>query len=142
MSRVQLALNVSDLDSAVDFYSKLFDSKPNKIKPGYANFALNDPPLKLILFENEMPGGHRLNHLGVEVETRDEVESATKRLTDLDLATAVEECSTCCHANQDKVWADDPDGAPWEFYVVNADSETFFAPEVEAGAAEARTFAT
>ena len=121
MSRVQLALNVSDLDSAVEFYSKLFNTRPAKLRPGYANFAVADPPLKLVLIEGE--GGGSLNHLGVEVETTDLVQSAQRRLVAEGLATATEDGVACCYAVQDKVWVDDPDGAPWEIYTVLADVE-------------------
>jgi len=121
MSRVQLALNVSDLDSAVEFYSKLFNTRPAKLRPGYANFAVADPPLKLVLIEGETGGS--LNHLGVEVETTDLVQSAQRRLVAEGLATATEDGVACCYAVQDKVWVDDPDGAPWEIYTVLADVE-------------------
>jgi catechol 2,3-dioxygenase-like lactoylglutathione lyase family enzyme len=122
VSRVQLALNVSDLDAAVDFYSKLFNATPTKLRPGYANFAISDPPLKLVLIESV---GHetRLNHLGVEVETSDAVASTGARLARQELATATEEGVACCYALQDKVWVDDPDGAPWEIYTVLDDAE-------------------
>ena len=122
MSRVQLALNVSDLDSAVDFYSKLFGAEPAKRRPGYANFAVAEPPLKLVLIESSGPGG-TLNHLGVEVESADEVKAAHARLAGEGLATATEDGVTCCYATQDKVWVDDPDGAPWELYTVLADAD-------------------
>ncbi len=122
MSRVQLALNVSDLDAAVDFYSKLFGAEPAKRRPGYANFAVTEPPLKLVLIESSGPGG-TLNHLGVEVESADEVKAAHARLAGEGLATATEEGVTCCYATQDKVWVDDPDGAPWELYTVLADAD-------------------
>jgi catechol 2,3-dioxygenase-like lactoylglutathione lyase family enzyme len=118
---VQLALNVSDLDSAVEFYSKLFNTRPAKLRPGYANFAVADPPLKLVLIEGETGGS--LNHLGVEVETSDLVQSAQRRLVAEGLATATEDGVACCYAVQDKVWVDDPDGAPWEIYTVLADVE-------------------
>lgn len=123
MSRVQLALNVSDIDQAVAFYSKLFATEPAKLRPGYANFAIAEPPLKLVLIENEAGGG-TLNHLGVEVETSEEVMEAQARLAGDGLATATEEGVTCCFAKQDKVWVDDPDRAPWEIYTVLADSDT------------------
>jgi catechol 2,3-dioxygenase-like lactoylglutathione lyase family enzyme len=119
VSRVQLALNVSDLDAAVAFYSKLFATEPAKRRPGYANFAIAEPPLKLVLFEGE--NGGTLNHLGVEVATADEVTQATGRLRDDGLDAATEDNVTCCYAVQDKVWVDDPDGAPWEIYTVLAD---------------------
>jgi catechol 2,3-dioxygenase-like lactoylglutathione lyase family enzyme len=126
MSRVQLALNVSDINEAVEFYSKLFGTEPAKRRPGYANFAIADPPLKLVLMEDVTARGSgtvgALNHLGVEVETPDEVATATGRLTDTGLDTAVEEQTTCCYAVQDKVWVSDPDGAPWEVYTVLADA--------------------
>ena len=122
MSRVQLALNVSDLDAAIDFYSKLFDAPPAKIRPGYANFAIAEPPLKLILIEDGgVPG--TLNHLGVEVESPGEVSAAQRRLTGHGLATTVEDQVSCCYAVQDKVWVDSPDGSPWEIYTVLADTE-------------------
>jgi predicted enzyme related to lactoylglutathione lyase len=122
MARVQLALNVSDLDEGIAFYSKLFATEPAKVKPGYANFAIDEPPLKLVLIENKDADG-RLNHLGVEVFSTDEVTATQRRLSGEGLATA-EESGTCCYAVQDKVWVDDPDGAPWEVYTVLADSET------------------
>ena len=122
MSRVQLALNVSDLDDAVEFYSKLFATEPAKLRPGYANFAVADPPLKLILIEGAgQPAS--LNHLGVEVEDTAVVASAQARLAEEELPTASEEGVACCYAVQDKVWVDDPDGAPWEIYSVLDDAE-------------------
>ena len=121
MSRVQLALNVSDLDAAVAFYSKMFATGPAKRRPGYANFAVADPPLKLVLIEGESGGS--LNHLGVEVETTADVVSAKDRFVGAGLATATEDEVECCYALQDKVWVDDPDGAPWEFYTVLGDVE-------------------
>ena len=120
MSRVQLALNVSDLDSAVEFYSKLFNTRPAKLRPGYANFAVADPPLKLVLIEGETGGS--LNHLGVEVETTDLVQSAQRRLVAEGLATATEDGVACCYAVQDKVWVEDPDGNMWEVFVVKGES--------------------
>jgi catechol 2,3-dioxygenase-like lactoylglutathione lyase family enzyme len=126
MSRVQLALNVSDLDAAIDFYSKLFASSPSKLMPGYANFAIAEPPLKLVLIESASArdDGVRgaLNHLGVEVGSAEEVAQATDRLSGAGLETALEESTTCCYAVQDKVWVNDPDGAPWELYTVLADA--------------------
>src|SRR4051812_38692677 len=122
MSRVQLALNVSDLDAAVDFYSKLFATEPAKLRPGYANFAIAEPPLKLVLIAgNGAPG--TLNHLGIEVASTDDVAAAQTRLTGEGLATATEDQVSCCYAVQDKVWVDDPDGSPWEVYTVLADVE-------------------
>jgi catechol 2,3-dioxygenase-like lactoylglutathione lyase family enzyme len=113
MSRVQLALNVSDLEKAVAFYSKLFHAEPAKRRPGYANFAIAEPPLKLVLIEGHGDPG-TLNHLGVEVESREEVATATKRLAAEGMATATEDEVACCYALQDKVWVDAPDGEPWE----------------------------
>ena len=121
MSRVQLALNVSDIDQAVDFYSKLFATEPAKRKPGYANFAIADPPLKLVLIEGD--GGGTLNHLGVEVETAPEVEAAESRLTGDGLATTGVDDTTCCYAHKTETWVNDPDGAPWEWYVKVGDAE-------------------
>jgi catechol 2,3-dioxygenase-like lactoylglutathione lyase family enzyme len=122
MSRVQLALNVSDIDAAVAFYSKLFSTEPAKRRPGYANFAIAEPSLKLVLIEGTGPPG-TLNHLGVEVEGTDEVAAATARFRDEGLAAATEDNVSCCFALQDKVWVDAPDGEPWEIYTVLADVE-------------------
>jgi catechol 2,3-dioxygenase-like lactoylglutathione lyase family enzyme len=122
MSRVQLALNVSDLDAAVEFYSKLFGSPPAKTRPGYANFALADPPLKLVLIEGVGAPGS-LNHLGIEVNSTDEVTAARARLTGEGLECASEDQVACCYALQDKVWVDAPDGEPWEIYTVLGDVE-------------------
>jgi len=119
VGRVQLALNVSDLDEAIEFYSKLFETEPAKRRPGYANFAVADPPLKLVLFENPAQAG-TLNHLGVEVATTGEVASASRRLCAAGLATEVEDGVTCCHALQDKVWVAGAD-TRWEVYTVLAD---------------------
>jgi catechol 2,3-dioxygenase-like lactoylglutathione lyase family enzyme len=124
MSRVQLALNVDDLDEAIAFYSKLFDSEPAKVKPGYANFALAEPPLKLVLIENPGRGG-TLNHLGVEVESSEKVHEEIGRLSGEGLFTDEEIGATCCFAKQDKVWVSGPAGEKWEVYTVLADSETF-----------------
>ena len=124
MSRVQLALNVSDLDAAVEFYSKLFNTPVNKRKPGYANFAIAEPPLKLVLIENPGHGG-TINHLGVEVETSDKVHDEIGRLAAEGLFTEEEIGTTCCFAKQDKVWVTGPGGEKWEVYTVLADSETF-----------------
>ena len=125
MSRVQLALNVDDLDVAIAFYSKLFGTQPAKVKPGYANFAITDPALKLVLLENPGQGG-TLNHLGVEVESSQSVHSEIARLTDEGMFTEEEIGTTCCFATQDKVWVTGPGGERWEVYTVLADSETFF----------------
>lgn len=126
MSRVQLALNVSDLEAAIAFYSKLFGAEPAKVRPGYANFAIVEPPLKLVLIESGSSRGEgisgALNHLGVEVESPEDVMRATSHLSDEGLATEVQEQTTCCYALQDKVWVHDPDGAPWEVYTVLADA--------------------
>lgn len=122
MSRVQLALNVSDLDQAVGFYSKLFGTEPAKVRPGYANFAIEEPPLKLVLIAGGADPGS-LNHLGVEVESAAEVRAASGRLGAEGMTTAVEDEVSCCFAVQDKVWVDAPDGEPWEIYTVLADAE-------------------
>jgi lactoylglutathione lyase len=127
MGRVQLALNVADLNEAVGFYSKLFETEPAKRRPGYANFAIANPPLKLVLFESPEQAG-TLNHLGVEVESTAEVVTATQRLMAEGLTTEVEDGVTCCHALQDKVWVSGAD-TRWEIYTVLAD-----APQVDAGA--------
>jgi catechol 2,3-dioxygenase-like lactoylglutathione lyase family enzyme len=126
MSRVQLALNVSDLDAAVEFYSKLFGVQPAKRRSGYANFAIAEPPLKLVLVESGSGRGSgvsgALNHLGVEVQSPDEVSDAAKRFASAGLDPDIRNSTTCCYAVQDKAWVFDPDGAPWEVYTVLADA--------------------
>ena len=121
MSRVQLALNVTDLEEAIGFYSRLFATGPAKVRPGYANFAVTEPPLKLVLIEGE--AGGTLNHLGVEVDSTEEVAATDARLKGEGLSTATEDQVSCCFAVQDKVWVDGPDGEPWEVYTVLADAE-------------------
>lgn len=138
MARVQLALNVRQLDEAVAFYSTLFATSPAKIRPGYANFAVADPPLKLVLIENPEAAPGSLNHLGVEVASTDDVSAAGARLAAEGLATANEDQVSCCYAVQDKVWVDGPGGEPWEIYTVLADvdaAEATVRPAGESGAA-------
>ena len=122
MSRVQLALRVSDLDASIAFYRSLFGVEPAKRRPGYANFAIAEPPLKLVLIEGEPGRPTVMDHLGVEVETTDEVHEATQRLSGLGLFTDVENDTTCCYALQDKVWVRGPGNEPWEVYTVKADA--------------------
>ena len=123
MSRVQHALNVADVDEAIAFYSKLFNTRPAKVRPGYANFAVAEPPLKLVLIENANAEAGSLNHLGVEVGSTEEVSSAHNRLTAENLETVTEDNVSCCHAVQDKVWVHGPGGEPWEVYTVLADAD-------------------
>ena len=125
MSRVQLALRVSDLEESVTFYSSLFGVEPAKRRPGYANFAVAEPPLKLVLLEGEPDRPTVMDHLGVEVETTAEVDDATERLDQLGLFTQVEDDTTCCYARQDKVWVHGPGNEPWEVYTVKEDSQDF-----------------
>jgi catechol 2,3-dioxygenase-like lactoylglutathione lyase family enzyme len=122
--RLQLALNVTDLDEAVDFYSRMFGVEPAKTKPGYANFAIADPPLKLVLFETDGEGG-TINHLGVEVETAGEVVAAETRLNGAELETSGVAETQCCYADKTETWVAGPDGARWEWYVKRGDSEQF-----------------
>ena len=124
MSRVQLALNVTDLDEAVAFYSKLFGTEPATLRDDYANFAIAEPPLKLVLIEGTADEATRLDHLGVEVEATEAVHAATARLSEAGLATTEENDTTCCYALQDKVWVHGPGQEPWEVYVVKADADT------------------
>ena len=125
MSRLQLAINVNDLEESVDFYSKLFGTSPAKVRPGYANFAVAEPPLKLVLIENPGHGGS-LNHLGVEVEDVDRVDELQTRLSQDGLASVDERGTTCCYAKQDKFWVQGaPNGEQWEVYTVLEDSVTF-----------------
>jgi catechol 2,3-dioxygenase-like lactoylglutathione lyase family enzyme len=125
MSRVQLALRVGDLDGSIDFYSKLFGTQPAKLRPGYANFAIAEPALKLVLLEGEPGQATVMDHLGVEVESTGQVDEATRRLTGEGLEALPENDTTCCYAVQDKVWVHGPGKEPWEVYTVKADSQTY-----------------
>jgi lactoylglutathione lyase len=131
LARLQLALNVEDLDAAIEFYTRLFRTGPAKVRDGYANFAIEDPPLKLVLVSGYGKPGS-LNHLGVEVATSDEVQGAQRRLRDEGLETTVEDETECCYATQDKVWVSDPAGAWWEVYTVLGDSDVFNPGAVDA----------
>jgi predicted enzyme related to lactoylglutathione lyase len=134
-TRVQLALNVDDIDEAVSFYSAMFGTAPAKRRPGYANFAVTTPPLKLVLIENK-GATERLNHLGVEMASVDEVDAEQVRLGAAGLVSTDERDTTCCYATQDKFWVEgSPDGERWEYYTVLADSPTFFAEVTTADAA-------
>jgi catechol 2,3-dioxygenase-like lactoylglutathione lyase family enzyme len=129
-TRVQLALNVDDVEAATAFYARLFGVEPAKTRPGYANFAIANPPLKLVLLENKGQGG-TLNHLGVEMPTVDQVDAEQTRLAEAGLASIDERGTTCCYAKQDKFWVEgSPDGERWEIYTVLADSQTFFAEQI------------
>jgi catechol 2,3-dioxygenase-like lactoylglutathione lyase family enzyme len=123
MSRVQLALRVSDLEGSIAFYSKLFNTEPAKLRPGYANFAIDEPPLKLVLLEGGPDQATVMDHLGVEVFSTGEVDAATSRLIDAGLITVTEDDTTCCYALQDKVWVHGPGNEPWEVYTVKADAD-------------------
>jgi catechol 2,3-dioxygenase-like lactoylglutathione lyase family enzyme len=124
MGRVQLALNVDDLESSIDFYRKLFGTEPAKVRDGYANFAVAEPPLKLVLMENRGHGGS-INHLGVEVEDVQTVDAVQARLAAAGLASVDERNATCCYATQDKFWVEGaPNGEQWEVYTVLSDAET------------------
>jgi len=123
MSRVQLALRVADLEASIDFYSKLFGAEPAKRRPGYANFAIAEPPLKLVLLEGEQGQPTVMDHLGVEVESTGQVTEATSLLVGRSLATETEDDTACCYAVQDKVWVHGPGSEPWEVYVVRADAD-------------------
>ncbi len=127
--RIQLAINVDDLEESIGFYSKLFGAEPAKVRPGYANFAIADPPLKLILMENRGQGGS-INHLGVEVADTDAVDAEQRRLAEVGLASIEERDTTCCYARQDKFWVEGtPDGERWEIYTVLEDSPTFWGED-------------
>jgi catechol 2,3-dioxygenase-like lactoylglutathione lyase family enzyme len=129
VSRVQLALNVNDIDEAVAFYTTLFGTEPAKRRPGYANFAIAEPPLKLVLLENPGQGGS-LNHLGVEVSGAEAVDAEHVRLTEAGLAPTGERDTTCCYARQDKFWVPGaPNGERWEIYTVLSDSPTFWGED-------------
>ncbi|MFR9799125.1 ArsI/CadI family heavy metal resistance metalloenzyme [Streptomyces sp. MS06] len=124
MSRVQLALRVPDLDASIAFYSRLFGTEPAKRRDGYANFAIAEPPLKLVLIEGVPNEDTRLDHLGVEVESTEAVHAATGRLSEAGLETTEENDTACCYALQDKVWVRGPGLEPWEVYVVKADADS------------------
>ncbi|MET9443500.1 ArsI/CadI family heavy metal resistance metalloenzyme [Streptomyces sp. NPDC006610] len=124
MSRVQLVLRVPDLPAAIVFYSKLFDTAPAKLRDGYANFAISDPALKFVLIEGTDGEDTRLDHLGIEVASTEDVQTAAARLAQAGLATAEEKDTACCYALQDKVWVRGPGQEPWEVYVVKADADT------------------
>jgi len=137
MSRVQLALRVADLEGSIAFYSKLFGAEPAKRHPGYANFAIAEPPLKLVLIEGAPGDPTRMDHLGVEVQTTGEVTGAAGRLAAEGLTTVTEEDTACCYAVQDKVWVTGPGGEPWEVYLVKADSDALDKAESSACCAPA-----
>jgi catechol 2,3-dioxygenase-like lactoylglutathione lyase family enzyme len=120
--RLQLALNVTDLPAAIDFYSKMFDTAPAKIRDGYANFAIENPPLKLVLFESAESDG-TINHLGVEVETAEQVTDAERRLSQAGLETTGVDDTICCFAEKAETWVHAPDGNRWEWYVKKADAD-------------------
>ncbi|WP_462418686.1 ArsI/CadI family heavy metal resistance metalloenzyme [Kytococcus sp. Marseille-QA3725] len=141
MTRVQIALTVSSVEDATTFYRHLLGTEPHKTRPGYANFAVTSPPLKLVLIEGAVsprtsapdgapaPGdGGALNHLGIEVDSVEEVHAARERLRSAGLATFDEDDTTCCYARQDKVWVHDPDGTPWEVYTITDDDPADAAP--------------
>lgn len=137
MSRAQLALNVADLEASIAFYTQLFNTPPAKLRPGYANFAIENPPLKLVLIQGEPGQATRLDHLGVEVGSTAEVEAAAARLKESGLATFEENDTSCCYAVQDKVWVHGPGAEPWEVYVVKADADEMGgSPALEAVALE------
>ena len=133
--RVQLALNVRDIDEAVAYYSKLFQAQPHKRRPGYANFAISQPPLKLVLFENPN-ADERLNHLGVEVFEPDQVTDAEARLTEAGVLDEIETETVCCHATQNKLWSHEPQGLRWEWYHITDETPDGLAMIPEAAAAE------
>ena len=137
MSRVQLALRVADLERSISFYSRLFGAEPAKRRPGYANFAIAEPPLKLVLLEGRPEEETRMDHLGVEVTTIDEVAHATDRLKNAGLVTVEENNTTCCYALQDKVWVTGPGKEPWEVYVVKADADTLAKADASGGCCDA-----
>jgi catechol 2,3-dioxygenase-like lactoylglutathione lyase family enzyme len=133
VSRIQLALNVDDLNESIAFYASLFNTEPAKTKPGYANFAIAEPPLKLVLIENPGQGGS-VNHLGVEVPDAETVDAEQARLAAAGVVSVDERGTTCCYAKQDKFWIDQtPNGERWEIYTVLADSPTFASSDPEAG---------
>jgi len=137
MSRVQLALRVADLEGSIAFYSRLFGAEPAKRRPGYANFAIAEPPLKLVLLEGRPDEETRMDHLGVEVGSNEEVAGAARRLGDAGLATFEENDTACCYALQDKVWVTGPGKEPWEVYVVKGDADSLAKADQGAGCCDA-----
>jgi catechol 2,3-dioxygenase-like lactoylglutathione lyase family enzyme len=138
MSRVQLALRVADLEAAVAFYAQLFGTQPAKRRPGYANFAITEPPLKLVLLEGSPGEATRMDHLGVEAGTAAAVTAAATRLAAAGLPTVTEQDTACCYAVADKVWVTGPGGEPWEFYVVKADADVLCSDDAVCCAIAAR----
>ncbi len=134
--RLQLALNVDDLDTAIDFYTKMFDTPPAKVRDGYANFAIENPPLKLVLFSGAGPAGS-INHLGVEVESAAQVTAAETRLSDVGIDTTGVDDTVCCYAEKTETWVHAPDGNRWEWYVKNADADQLDHLVVNAGTGSA-----
>lgn len=128
--RFQLALNVDNIDIAIEYYSKLFDAKVNKVKPGYANFAIENPPLKLVLFENP-DANERINHLGVENFDQSDVDQAIDRFKTAGIADEEEVAETCCFAVQNKIWSTDPSGTRWEWYRVLEDADSIGGPSLD-----------
>ena len=122
MARVQLALNVADIDEAIAFYSKLFATAPAKVRPGYANFAIDQPPLKLVLFEGAGETG-TINHLGVETESPAEVIAAEARLSGEGIETTGVDDTVCCYAEKTETWVHGPDGTRWEWNVKHGDAD-------------------
>jgi catechol 2,3-dioxygenase-like lactoylglutathione lyase family enzyme len=139
MSRVQLALNVTDLEAAIGFYTAMLGTGPAKVRDGYANFAVAEPPLKLVLIAGGDAAGGTLNHLGIEVDGTGEVVAASDRFRAAGLPIDERAAETCCYATQDKVWVHDPDGAPWEVYTVLADADRMHPDAEPAVAAPAGT---
>ncbi|MGH4011353.1 MAG: ArsI/CadI family heavy metal resistance metalloenzyme [Pseudonocardiaceae bacterium] len=137
MSRVQLALRVSDLEGSVAFYSTLFGVEPAKRRPGYANFAIAEPPLKLVLLEGKAYQPTVMDHLGIEVDTTEQVTAATDRFTAAGLVTFEQNDTSCCYALQDKVWVQGPGREPWEVYVVKADTDTLGTSATQASQVDA-----
>jgi len=134
--RLQLALNVRNLEEAIEYYSKLFNDVPHKVRPGYANFAIDEPPLKLVLFENPQ-ASERLNHLGVEVFTTEDLSAAARRLEETGMIDKIESNGTCCHATQDKIWSKEPQGLNWEWYRITDDNPTLPISASESGVSTA-----
>jgi catechol 2,3-dioxygenase-like lactoylglutathione lyase family enzyme len=117
--KLHVALNVNQFDQSVQFYRALFGQEPVKLKPGYAKFDLSEPPVNLTLnYDGHVVSAGALNHFGIQVDTSAAVLEAKERLRQLGLATYDEMNVDCCYAIQDKIWIKDPNGYPWEIFVV------------------------
>src|SRR5262245_33790624 len=120
--KAHLGLNVTDVTKSTEFYRKMFGIEPSKVRPGYAKFDLQRPPLNLTLNQNSLSGRGALSHLGIQVASTDDVLAIKEKWIAAGLLTRDEMQTACCYALQDKIWVNDPDGNEWEVFVVLEDN--------------------